>query len=506
MAVDLDIPLDVTVVVEPDPNNAGKFRAAKPNKDILLANTDATAAIKKAIETTNAEGGGRIVIRGPHEYVITPGTSASWQTGWKTILDLTKPTEIVGQGWPVLKLADSLSQAGLTAFSPNLDGADFLVEGIIWDGNVRSLSSNTWSPLVAPVRHRLLCVRRCLGLNTHYLVYGDAKTPVGFRSVMAQGNRVDNTDQTGGGTFGGIALHNQGPDSIITQNIVDSGHVGITVNSSNRVIVTDNILKSLRGKAIQMIKAEDVTVQGNLILGDPGSPGARVGISVFTNTPIEESHRIAILQNRISDRQIGIELANIAEDCLVDDNIVLNTVTPLVDNGKRTSFGENAGLPRDQALTAHGNVKPHARTVFVDSSTGNIVVTLRKLSEVLFGYQLYVVKVVSANQVSFRGILRFGPTNATGGTTTTLKLNTAGWTTDEWAGMTVNITSGTGAGQERLIVSNTSDTLTVDSVWVPPDSSSIFTIRETVAASALTAKDETVTLVPDPGRARWVAV
>lgn len=39
------------------------------------------------------------------------------------------------------------------------------------------------------------------------------------------------------------------------------------------------------------------------------------------------------------------------------------------------------------------------------------------------------------------------------------------WTPGEWVGGTVTITQGTGAGQSRGILSNTSDTLTVDAAW-----------------------------------------
>lgn len=50
---------------------------------------------------------------------------------------------------------------------------------------------------------------------------------------------------------------------------------------------------------------------------------------------------------------------------------------------------------------------------------------------------------------------------ATGGSTTTLVRTGAGWTVNQWAGLFVFIVSGTGAGQMARIVSNTTDTLTV---------------------------------------------
>jgi hypothetical protein len=55
----------------------------------------------------------------------------------------------------------------------------------------------------------------------------------------------------------------------------------------------------------------------------------------------------------------------------------------------------------------------------------------------------------------------------------------AGWTVNEWAGYVVVITSGTGSGQWRQIVSNTADTLVVATNWtVTPNSTSDFSVTE----------------------------
>jgi hypothetical protein len=67
---------------------------------------------------------------------------------------------------------------------------------------------------------------------------------------------------------------------------------------------------------------------------------------------------------------------------------------------------------------------------------------------------------------------------ATGGSSTTLVKSGAGWTTNQWAAHTVRITGGTGSGQARTVLSNTSTTLTIDQPWVTsPASGSTFTIE-----------------------------
>lgn len=56
---------------------------------------------------------------------------------------------------------------------------------------------------------------------------------------------------------------------------------------------------------------------------------------------------------------------------------------------------------------------------------------------------------------------------ATAGTTTTLTDSTKNWTVNQWAGKRVKITSGTGAGQELTITSNTATVLTFATATAP---------------------------------------
>ena len=66
----------------------------------------------------------------------------------------------------------------------------------------------------------------------------------------------------------------------------------------------------------------------------------------------------------------------------------------------------------------------------------------------------------------------------TSATSTTLTDTSKNWPTDQWKDYVVEITSGKGAGQIRKIVSNTSDTLTVDPPWTTiPDNTSRYAIR-----------------------------
>lgn len=66
---------------------------------------------------------------------------------------------------------------------------------------------------------------------------------------------------------------------------------------------------------------------------------------------------------------------------------------------------------------------------------------------------------------------------ATSGAASSITKTGAGWTTNEFVDLYAYVYSGVGIGQIRKIVSNTSDTLTVDRVWASnPDNTSIFKI------------------------------
>jgi hypothetical protein len=76
----------------------------------------------------------------------------------------------------------------------------------------------------------------------------------------------------------------------------------------------------------------------------------------------------------------------------------------------------------------------------------------------------------------------------TGATADTLTVDRV-WTANCWKDFVVEITEGKGAGQYRLIKSNTANTLTVDPPWdVVPDATSIYAIRYPFIAMGNTAK------------------
>jgi hypothetical protein len=75
-------------------------------------------------------------------------------------------------------------------------------------------------------------------------------------------------------------------------------------------------------------------------------------------------------------------------------------------------------------------------------------------------------------------IIGFDAGIATAGAASTLTDSTKSWAVNRWANYCVRILAGTGAGQVRPIVSNTSTVLTVIGTWdTNPDSTSVFSIQ-----------------------------
>jgi hypothetical protein len=75
------------------------------------------------------------------------------------------------------------------------------------------------------------------------------------------------------------------------------------------------------------------------------------------------------------------------------------------------------------------------------------------------------------------GFNTFATGTATSATGTTLVNSAKAWTTNQWANSQVRITGGTGAGQIRIITSNTGTTLTVPTWTITPDATSVYAIE-----------------------------
>ncbi len=98
--------------------------------------------------------------------------------------------------------------------------------------------------------------------------------------------------------------------------------------------------------------------------------------------------------------------------------------------------------------------------------------------------------------------VEFDHGTASAGATKALTDSTKAWTVDEWIGFYVRITSGTGKGQVRVVVSNTADTLTLSQDWnalMTPDSSSKYSVTDvndnTISKGSQISQDTGATVI-----------
>ena len=86
-------------------------------------------------------------------------------------------------------------------------------------------------------------------------------------------------------------------------------------------------------------------------------------------------------------------------------------------------------------------------------------------------------KLISTPSWIDDGFKTFATGTATSATGTTLVNSAKAWATNQWANSQVRITGGTGAGQIRIITSNTGTTLTVPTWTITPDATSVYAIE-----------------------------
>ena len=84
--------------------------------------------------------------------------------------------------------------------------------------------------------------------------------------------------------------------------------------------------------------------------------------------------------------------------------------------------------------------------------------------------------------------------------TNTLTDTTQNWTTNQWAGWTMVITGGTGAGQNATVVSNTNNQLTISGSWsTNPDNTSTYAVGFSVPTGIAPGPNNTIYVADEPG-------
>ncbi|MDB5309102.1 MAG: hypothetical protein JWO38_3304 [Gemmataceae bacterium] len=141
-----------------------------------------------------------------------------------------------------------------------------------------------------------------------------------------------------------------------------------------------------------------------------------------------------------------------------------NTATTLNDAGANWADNQWAGLTVQ--ITGTGPDAGQVRTV-VANTAGQLTLST-PWSRIPGAGSTYAILVPGPQTGRSTG----------GNTPTTLTDSTQSWSADQWAGLALRITAGSGEGQARAIVSNTGTRLTLGTPWVtPPDATSTYAIE-----------------------------
>ena len=234
------------------------------------------------------------------------------------------------------------------------------------------------------------------------------------------------------------------------------GHDGTI--SSNRLT---RLYSGIYLDGTPIYKSQAVKIAGNAVSYCAYINGAAYDVLDFTNS---------------GSKGIGVEYAT---DISITDNNVSNIGVMLLDDGST--------LPPSGNNVASNGI--YIWNTYPAQVEGNVITGLNATS----GGQSHGINAVVISGVGVlgeRGIRIANNTlellqaplvsgTATAGGPSTLTDGSKTWTVNAYTNCVVTITAGTGSGQTRYISSNTANTLTVTSNWIPaPDGTSVYEILQ----------------------------
>lgn len=167
----------------------------------------------------------------------------------------------------------------------------------------------------------------------------------------------------------------------------------------------------------------------------------------------------------------------------------------------------------DTAATWAGSLNGATIKLTGGTGSGQVKTIKSNTSTVLTLYSNWTTTPdATSTYIIYFGNVAEGAT-ATSGSTTTIVVSNATWHVNQWAGFVAEITSGTGSGQTTTVTSNTATTLTVATMGVGANNTSVFKLYRETSEDVVgqtygaieghdTARKETT--VTDAGGVGWV--
>jgi hypothetical protein len=205
-------------------------------------------------------------------------------------------------------------------------------------------------------------------------------------------------------------------------------------------------------------------------------------IAIYCSSSIANRAKNIIVENNTFDECGAALYVYVGSEWIINNNVIYST---------------GASTPLERGITLHGmqHSSVSGNHIYGDNSN--------TLTGILFlynqGTNAYfnssyntvsnnVIRGITEESLSFdqsNGIFRDGGTASAGGNTT-LTDSTKTWTTNAQANYYLAIVAGTGAGQYKLISSNTNNVLTVVNAWgTNPDNTSIYIITPAFVANTI---------------------
>jgi hypothetical protein len=222
------------------------------------------------------------------------------------------------------------------------------------------------------------------------------------------------------------------------------------------------------------LTAGQITALDGKLSTDPGSDTATIEIDSTSGTPV----------NSITNRPVLAWNSLYPVDTPAQAATILGRIDFWVELGTATATAGAAGTITDSAAQfavdqligmwveiIDGTGAGQIREILTNSAT---VITITGGDWATTPDNTSVYRIRAYKQSSE---IIYSAEAATSGATSTITNSAAAYTVDGLIGMTVQITAGTGAGQEVIISDNTATAITVGTDWgTPPDNTSVYNI------------------------------
>jgi hypothetical protein len=257
--------------------------------------------VQKAVDKANP---GDIIFFYNGEYILNPTKSGSSMhknyADWRVAVTVNKSLEITGESNAIITFKDGVKVPigmGIIAFALVNDSngnpiQNFKIDNLKFDGNKKK-TTTTFSNFVFIRSANNVWITNNNISDANYPIWGDGMMASYYTHII---NNTINCSR-----WNGIALHNLGSYGEIKNNTIYNPMIGIMLDTTNYVTVSNNKIyntANFNGVAIKLFdKANNCIITNNLIDGAYNNPWAIYMYTIIT--PIHNTCNNNIIKNNI---------------------------------------------------------------------------------------------------------------------------------------------------------------------------------------------------------------